>query len=148
MLYPPHASDPRHLLSFLHALRALLRQYSTFTILLSYPLALYPRHNPLTRWTEHLCDGIIQLQPFPHAYSTDASPSSSSSSKGEEKMQGLLKVLKVPVLSERGVGVGGGEDMAFAVGRRKFDIRPFHLPPMEGEEEGGGAGSDAKALEF
>jgi elongator complex protein 4 len=60
-------------------------------------------------------------------------------------MQGLLKVLKIPMLSERGVGIGGGEDMAFAVGRRRFDIMPFHLPPVEGEDEGGG---DAKALEF
>jgi elongator complex protein 4 len=100
----------------------------------------------LTHWAEQLSDGVIQLQPFPHAYSTDASPSSSSSTKGEEKMQGLLKVLKVPVLSERGVGISGGEDMAFAVGRKRFDIRPFHLPPVEGEDDGGGG--DAKALEF
>jgi elongator complex protein 4 len=93
---------------------------------------------------------VLQLLPFPHAFSTDASPSSSSSNKNEEKMQGLLKVLKVPVLSDRGVGVGGGEDMAFAISRRKFDIRPFHLPPMEGEEDGGGGGTtaEAKALEF
>jgi len=72
-------------------------------------------------------------------------------------MQGLLRVLKAPVLSERGVGVGGlgmsagGEDMAFAVGRKRFIIRPFHLPPIEGEEENESkteAASKAKDLEF
>lgn len=35
-----------------------------------------------------------------------------------------------------GLGMSaGGEDMAFAVGRKRFIIRPFHLPPMEDEEE-------------
>ncbi|QDS73258.1 hypothetical protein FKW77_004326 [Venturia effusa] len=66
--------------------------------------------------------------------------SSGGSMRDEEKMQGLLKLLKAPVLSERSVGVGGlgvgnGEDMAFAVGRKRFIIRPFHLPPVEGEGE-------------
>lgn len=55
-------------------------------------------------------------------------------------MQGLIKVLKLPVLTEKGVSVGVGEDMAFAVGRRRFTIRPFHLPPLEAEEEGAGGG--------
>jgi elongator complex protein 4 len=65
--------------------------------------------------------------------------------KDDEKMQGLLKVVKLPVLSERGLSVGAGEDMAFAVGRRRFVIRPFHLPPLEGD---GGEESKGRELEF
>jgi elongator complex protein 4 len=126
----------------------------------SWPLALYPRHLPLTRWIETLLDGVVLLQPFPHAYSIDSeptAPTSGGNAKDDEKMQGLLRVLKAPVLSERGVGVGGlgmsagGEDMAFAVGRKRFIIRPFHLPPVEGEEENESkteAASKAKDLEF
>lgn len=71
-------------------------------------------------------------------------------------MQGLLRLLKAPILSERGVGAGGlgignGEDMAFAVGRKRFIIRPFHLPPVEVEEETATATEEkkkAKDLEF
>ena len=55
-------------------------------------------------------------------------------------MQGLLEVRKLPVLTEKGVSVGVGEDMAFAVGRRRFTIRPFHLPPLESEEGDAGGG--------
>lgn len=125
----------------------------------SWPLALYSRTLPLTRWIETLLDGVILLQPFPHAYSIDSEPTapiSGGNAKDDEKMQGLLRVLKAPVLSERGVGVGGlgvgnGEDMAFAVGRKRFIIRPFHLPPVEGEEETATTTEEkkkAKDLEF
>ena len=58
-------------------------------------------------------------------------------------MQGLLEVRKLPVLTEKGVSVGVGEDMAFAVGRRRFTIRPFHLPPLESEEGDAGGGGHA-----
>lgn len=159
LFYPPSSSQPHNLFTFIHALRSLLRNVPTLTIMISWPLALYSRTLPLTRWVETLLDGVILLQPFPHAYSVDSEPTASTSSgnaKEDEKMQGLLRVLKAPVLSERGVGVGGlgvgsGEDMAFAVGRKRFIIRPFHLPPVEGEEEAAATIEEkkkAKDLEF
>jgi len=155
LLYPAHASNPQHLLPFLQTLRSLLRQHpTTLTVFLSWPLTLYPRSaSILTRWTEHLSDGVITLHPFPHSYSVD-SVESDAKAKDEEKMQGLIQVYKLPILSERGVSVGGGEDMAFAVGRRKFVVRPFYLPPLGGEEskmgqgEGGVMGAKGKELEF
>ena len=139
--------------------------------MLTWPLALYPSTHPLTRYTRLLTDGVITLHPFPHSFSIDAVSLSSDDGNGgkdkreEEKMQGLISVRKLPVLSEKGVSVGVGEDMAFAVSRRSFTIRPFHLPPLEGEEgdAGGGGGAtgvhehevdgkegkvDAKKLEF
>ena len=69
-------------------------------------------------------------------------------------MQGLIHVHKLPILSERGVSVGVGEDMAFAMGRRRFVVRPFYLPPLEGEEsiaeqgQGDGMRAKGKELEF
>jgi elongator complex protein 4 len=158
LICPPNASQPHLLVQFLHQLRALLRQHSTFTLLLTWPLALYPTTHPLTRYSRLLVDGVITLRPFPHSFSVDAidldiiGGVSTAKGKAEEKMQGLIKVLKLPVLSEKGVSVGAGEDMAFAVGRRRFLIRPFHLPPLEAEEhEGetrGDAGKEGKNLEF
>jgi elongator complex protein 4 len=155
LLYHVHASNPQHLLPFLQSLRSLLRQYpTTLTVLLSWPSTLYPRSSSiLTRWTEHLADGVISLHPFPHNYSID-SADSDAKAKDEEKMQGLIHVHKLPILSERGLSVGSGEDMAFSVGRRRFVVRPFYLPPLEGEDsragqaEGSGMGAKEKELEF
>ncbi|CAF9941933.1 hypothetical protein IMSHALPRED_003105 [Imshaugia aleurites] len=136
-LFPPSASHPRHLLPFLHSIRALLRQHPTrLSAMLTLPLSLYPRSTGLVCWIEHLCDGVLELAPFPH--SIDPEPpltTSSGSSKAEEKPQGMLKIHRLPVLTEKGGGSGGGDDLAFSLTRRKFVIKPFSLPPVEGDQE-------------
>ena len=136
-LFPLSASHPTHLLPFLHSLRALLRQHSTrLSAVLTLPLSLYPRSTGLVRWIEILCDGVLELTPFPH--SIDIGPpltSSSGSGKAEEKPQGMLKIHKLPVLTEKGGGGGGGDDMAFSLNRKRFVIKPFSLPPVEGDQE-------------
>jgi len=73
--------------------------------------------------------------------------------KEDEKPQGLLKVWRVPVQSEKGMGTAGvgGEDMAFWVSRRRFVVRPFSLPPVEGDveaQEGGGGGVGGEGIDF
>lgn len=60
---------------------------------------------------------------------------------------------RVPVQSEKGMGTAGvgGEDMAFWVTRRRFVVKPFSLPPVEGDleaQEGGGGGVVGKGIEF
>ena len=148
LFYPPSASSPQYFISFLHSLRSLLRQHSrTLTIAISYPLMLYPRStSSLTRWAEHLADGVITLVPFSARESGDDGDDDygvAPAAADAEKVQGLITVLKRPVLSERGVGLGeseGAGDVAFAVGRRGLRIVPFHLPPV-----GGGNGEEKKA---
>ncbi|KAI9842497.1 MAG: hypothetical protein M1837_007091 [Sclerophora amabilis] len=140
-LYPPHASSPHHLLPFLHSIRGLLRQYSTqLAILITLPLELYPRSSGLVRWIELLSDGVIELTPFPHsADSTQQLATSGAATAQEEQPQGLVKIHRLPVFHERGGGGGGGlglgDDLAFTVSRRKFAIKPFSLPPVEGDTE-------------
>ncbi|KAH8153521.1 uncharacterized protein LAJ45_02334 [Morchella importuna] len=133
LLYPPAAATPSHLLPFLHALRALLRAHPAVTLMASLPLELYPRASGLVRWAEVLADCVVELTPFGRAVKEEGAP------------QGLVRVWKVPVVGERGGGVGGavgrGEDLAFVVTRRRFEIGPYSLPPME-EEEGGGGGEE------
>ncbi|CAN9156757.1 unnamed protein product [Alternaria alternata] len=112
-LYPSSSAHPTYILQFLHALRALLRQYQTrLTAVVTLPLTLYPRSSGLVRWMEILSDG--------------------------ERPQGMLAVHKLPVFHEKGGGGGAedlGEDMAFTLSRRKFVIAKFSLPPMEGDTE-------------
>jgi elongator complex protein 4 len=49
----------------------------------------------------------------------------------------MLKTHKLPVLHEHGGGSDQniGEDWAFTLSRRKFEIKPFSLPPAEGDNE-------------
>ncbi|KAF2009954.1 PAXNEB-domain-containing protein [Aaosphaeria arxii CBS 175.79] len=136
--YPPSSSQPQHVLQFLHALRALLRQYPTrLTAISTIPLSLYPRSTGLIRWMEHLSDGVFELSPFPYSAS-QALSTSSAATKEEERPQGMFAVHKLPVWSDKGGGgavEGLGEDLAFTLSRRKFTIAKFSLPPMEGDQE-------------
>ncbi|EON60986.1 hypothetical protein W97_00196 [Coniosporium apollinis CBS 100218] len=154
-LYPPHASQPSHLLQFMHGLRALLRQFSTrLTALITLPLELYSRTSGLVRWIELLSDGVLELTPFPHLMDI---ASSGAATANEEQPQGMLKVHRLPVFHEKGGGGGGlgglGDDLAFTVSRRKFVIKPFSLPPVEGDTEAQqghaeGGGLAKKDIEF
>jgi len=137
-LYPPHASSPEHVLQFLHGIRALLSTYSgRLTAMLALPLSLYPRSSGLVRWMELLSDGVIELSPFPHSYQPDApSTNTGLATSQDEPPQGLLKAHRLPIFHERGGGTTAvGEDWAFTLSRRKFSIKPFSLPPIEGDSE-------------
>lgn len=127
------------------------------------PLTLHPRSSALTRWAETLSDGVLELTPFPHlmdsahpAHWTTTSTAASGSGGGkEEQPQGMVKVHKLPLISERGEGGAGagnsiGEDLAFTLSRRKFLIAPFSLPPMEGDQDAQEAAGKvtAKDVEF
>ena len=139
-VFPPSATHPTHILPFLHSLRALLRQHSTrLTAMLTLPLSLYPRSTGLVRWIEHLCDGVLELAPFPHPIDVGP-PLTTSSGSGknmaEEKPQGMLKIHRLPVLTEKGGGSGGGgDDLAFSLSRKRFVVKPFSLPPVEGDHD-------------
>ena len=119
-------------------------------------LTLHPRESALTRWAETLSDGVLELTPFPHLM--DASHPShyaTSTSAKEEQPQGMVKVHKLPLVTERGEGGAGagnsiGEDLAFTLSRRKFLVAPFSLPPMEGDQDAQEAAGKvtAKDVEF
>lgn len=135
-MYPADACHPENLLQFLHALKALMSAYSTrITAMITVPLSLFPRSSGLVRWMELLSDGVIELCPFPH--SADALATSGASTAQEEPPQGMLKTHRLPVLHERGGGSDQniGQDWAFILSRRRFEIKPFSLPPAEGDKE-------------
>lgn len=106
--------------------------------MISLPLALFPRSTGLTRWMEILADGVLELAPF-HATAVPVQAPKASTVQ-EEPPQGILKVHSLPIFHEKG---GGGEvnrlgdDLAFTLSRRKgLTIKPFNLPPVEGDLEG------------
>ncbi|KAK3626868.1 Elongator subunit elp4 [Elasticomyces elasticus] len=141
-MWPPEASRPENMLRFMHSLRALLAQYpSRMTAIITLPLELFPRNLGIVRWAELFCDGVLELTPFPHLMDASNSGPDGSGTKGtEEQPQGMLRVHKLPIDTERGEGGAGagssmGADLAFTVSRRKFLIKPFSLPPVEGDQD-------------
>lgn len=141
-LYSAGAGRPEQLLAFLRSLRSLLRQHNgRLTAMMTLPLELYPRSTALVRWAEILSDGVLELTPFPHLMDSSNALAESGGARGnDEQPQGMVKVHKLPINTERGEGGAGagnslGEDLAFTVSRRKFTIQPFSLPPLEGDQE-------------
>lgn len=154
-LYPPQSCQPQYILQFLHRLRSLFAAYpNRVSAILSLPLSLYPRSSGLVRWIELLNDGVFELSPFPHSADGDANVPSGPPGATEEPPQGLLQVHRLPVYHDRGSGTGTSEDdWTFTLSRRKFTIKPFNLPPIEGDTEAQqGPGSEPKGtkpdLEF
>lgn len=100
--------------------------------MISLPTELFPRDTGLVRWVEILSDGVVELLPLPRRTAAKAG-------QGQEEPQGLVRLWKLPVLGEKGGGVGAalgaGEDLAFLVTRKRFEIMAYSLPPAEGEEE-------------
>jgi len=135
--YPPSASSPECFLQFLHSLRALSSLHpERLVTFISLPIFLFPRTTGLVRWAEHLVDGVVELNPFPN--SSDAMMITSSAADRREldvQPQGLVTFRKLPGLTERGVsGIAEtGDDLSFTLGRKKFQIKPFSLPPLEQE---------------
>lgn len=155
-LFPPSSCQPSEVLRFLHALRALLRQYSTqVTALVTLPISLFPRSNGLTRWMELLSDGVIELIPLPANPGAPPPSSGNGGSKSEDKSQGLLRVHSLPIYHEKG---GGGaennhfrEDLTFSLSASKgMVIKPFSLPPLgeEGQPEKSPASTVKDGIDF
>ena len=85
---------------------------------------------------ELLSDGVLELAPFPStAVATKSNPTSTIQ---EEPPQGMLKLHRLPIFHEKGGGESSSfeTDLAFTLSRRKgLVIKPFSLPPVEGDSE-------------
>lgn len=64
------------------------------------------------------------------------------SGTADDPPQGLLRVHRIPMLHDRGSGTtSSDDDWTFTLSRRKFTIKPFNLPPIEGDTSAQQAGS-------
>ncbi|KAI0817084.1 Elongator complex protein 4 [Xylaria sp. FL0064] len=147
-MYSSSSSLPQEVLQFCHALRALLRRYSkNLTILLTLPLALYPRTTGLTRWMELLCDGALEFIPLQSTSIHKPPPSLKKEGNDDEKVQGLVKVHSLPIFHEKGGGSHAAlDDQSFSLSRSKgLIIKPFYLPPADSDENEHKSGDSAKS---
>ncbi|KAI1006041.1 hypothetical protein K3495_g2182 [Podosphaera aphanis] len=139
--YSPEICQPQSILQFFHAFRALLRRYPTqLTAMITIPLTIHPRNTGLTRWIEILNDGVLELIPFPLRNAISTRPQAGKPKSKEDFPQGMFKIHKLPVFHEKGGGSGEisgfSNDFAFTFSRRKgLLIKPYSLPPVEGDDE-------------
>lgn len=133
-LYPFHSSLPEQVLTFQHHIRKLLATFpKRVTVMQTIPTSLHPRNSGLVKWIELLCDGVYDMTPFPHSADAEFQASRDPNTK-EEPPQGLLRVHKLPIFHEVGSGhLLADIDWTFTLSRRKFTIKPFNLPPIEGD---------------
>lgn len=131
-LYSPQCSSPTYILPFFLSLRALLAKYSNVVLVASLPLDLYPRESLLTHAFESLVDGVVHLQPF----NPDMAALVERAYKNEPSkiQQGLVNIIKVPVLSERGLMMVRNGEYAFRNGKKKFEIEEWGIPVEEEAE--------------
>ncbi|EGW32500.1 uncharacterized protein SPAPADRAFT_61563 [Spathaspora passalidarum NRRL Y-27907] len=126
-IYPPATASPTFIFPLVHALRGLLRQYSSnLSVIASLALDLYPRDSNVTGLFENVFDSVIHLQPF----NQEMSQLIEKAYKNEPSkiQQGLVNIIKVPVLSEKGLMMIHDGEYAFKNGRKKFEIEEWGIP--------------------
>ncbi|KAK6203202.1 Elongator complex protein 4 [Scheffersomyces amazonensis] len=134
-IYNPILSTPTFIIPFIHSLRAQLRKYEkNLSLIASISLELYPRDSSLTSTLENLFDSVIHLQPFNQAMSQLIERAYKN--EPSKIQQGLVNIIKLPVLSEKGLMMIHEGEYAFKNGRKKFEIEDWGIPVEDvGKEE-------------
>lgn len=125
-LYSPQYCAPSYSLPLIHGMSSLLRKHSNATAVISLSLDLYPRECLLTKVMELVLDGVVHLEPF----SSEMAAFIERAYKSEPLriQQGLVHIVKVPVLSERGHMETRNAEYAFKNGRKNFEIEEWGIP--------------------
>ena len=133
-IYPPQWSTPSFIIPFIHSLRSLVRQYpNNIVIIASLALDLYPRDTNLIFQIEQMADAAIHLQPFNQEMT--ALIEKAYKNEPGKVQHGLVNVIKIPILSERGMMLIHDGEYAFKNGRKKFEIEPWGIPVEDEEPE-------------
>ncbi|KAI5949728.1 ELP4 [Candida theae] len=148
-IYPPYNTASTFVFPLAHSLRSLLRQFEQNLVLISsISLDLYPRESSLTTILEILFDSAIHLQPF----NQEMSQLIEKAYKNEPSkiQQGLVNIIKLPVLSERGLMMIHDGEFAFKNGRKKFEIEEWGIPVEDDSKENETAegGKTVKNIDF
>lgn len=133
-IYSPAVSTPQYVIPLVHGLRELTREFGhNVVVMASIPLDLYPRVSAITLTIESLSDGVLHLQPF----NQDMMALIEKAYKNEPAkiQQGLVNIIKVPVLSERGMMMVYDGEYAFRNGRKRFDIEEWGIPVEDEPDE-------------
>lgn len=87
----------------------------------------------LTLLFEQFADGVVYLQPFNQEM--EALLERAYKNEPSKIQQGLVNVIKVPILSAKGMMMIRDGEYAFRNGRKRFAIEEWGIPVDDTEEE-------------
>ncbi|SCV02998.1 LAME_0H06898g1_1 [Lachancea meyersii CBS 8951] len=133
VMYPPKYSKLAELLPLLHGIRSVVKQNAGRAVLLaSISSDLYAHNgNQVLTMIENLFDSVIDLEPFPQEMSQFLERVYKS--QPNKIQHGLVHVLKLPLLSDRGEMHVQRSEYAFKNGRKKFEIEAWGIPVDDSE---------------
>lgn len=144
--YSPSHTLPTFIFPFIHSLKSILSKFNENVVLISsLQLDLFPRFTNLTGTLENLFDSVIHLQPF----NQEMSKLIEKAYKNEpSKIQhGLVNIIKLPILSDRGLMCIYNGEYAFKNGRKKFEIEDWGIPVDDDSKEEN-EGQTTKNIDF
>ncbi|EMG49469.1 ELP4 Elongator complex protein 4 [Candida maltosa Xu316] len=133
-IYHPMFSSSTFIFPFIHSLRALIREYSNnLVVVCSLSSDLYPKGSLIESTLSRLFDSVIHLQPF----NQEMTQLLEKAYKNEPSkiQQGLVNIIKIPVLSEKGLMMVHNGEYAFKNGRKKFEIEEWSIPVEDDSKE-------------
>lgn len=127
-MYPPKYSQLSVIVPLLHGIRSLVKKYGDRCVLLSTISSdLYAASNALFVPTiENLFDSVLNLEPF-HQDMVQLLERAYKSQPNKVQ-HGLVHVLKLPVLSDRGEMHVMKSEWAFRNGKKRFEIEEWGIP--------------------
>ncbi|SCU87921.1 LAFA_0E09626g1_1 [Lachancea sp. 'fantastica'] len=133
VVYPPKYSRLSELVPLLHGIRSVVKQNADRAVLLaSVSSDLYSNTgNGVLTMIENLFDSTINLEPFPQEMAQYLERVYKS--QPNKIQHGLLHVLKLPLLSDRGEMHIQRSEFAFKNGKKKFEIEPWGIPVDDSE---------------
>lgn len=130
-MYPPLCCTPAYIIPLIHSLKAIVSS-TPLVLMASIALDLFPRESLITHLVESIMDSVIHLQPFNAAMV--ALLERAYKNEPAKVQQGLVNILKLPVLSARGMMVVANGEYAFKNGRKRFAIEEWGIPVEDGDE--------------
>lgn len=130
-MYSPQCCSPAYIIPLIHSLKAIVSA-TPLVLMASIALDLFPRDTLITHLIESIVDGVIHLQPFNAAMT--ALLEKAYKNEPAKVQQGLVNILKLPVLSARGMMVVANGEYAFKNGRKRFAIEEWGIPVEDGDE--------------
>ncbi|SCW03643.1 LAFE_0G14994g1_1 [Lachancea fermentati] len=125
-MYPPKSTQLTELIPLLHGIRSVVKKYKERTVLLCTMSSDLFSSGLVLPSIEIFFDSIINLEPFQQEMLEFLERAYKS--QPNKVQHGLLHVLKLPILSERGEMHVMKSEWAFKNGKKKFEIEPWGIP--------------------
>ena len=130
-IYPPRFFASANCITLLHGLKSILKTYSDRCILMA-STSSDVLNAFLKTQIENLFDSVIDIDPFPQKMVEFLERVYKS--QPNKIHHGLLHILKLPLLSDRGEMHARKAEWAFKNGRKRFEIEEWTIPVETSDE--------------